>query len=166
MKFSEFFVRAMAVGEICPVFQITDQYGETFTPTDMEWCVEPSDDVTVHAAGQMSFGRAVKYRLTVRSRRYGAEGSATLVVTPPMLSVSVGAVACASSAENVGTLPSGAVDGDRSTRWGECAYHTLRRRVSMSSFQAGSRARWRSADRFSFLLYDRRHPEYHSFRMA
>lgn len=101
-----------------PVFEVTDQYGETSAPDDTRWEVTPSEGVEIAADGTLRFGNPGRYTVTARSAGLEGESSKVVVAAPRMPEVSRGAAVMASSAENVGTMPEGACDGDRGTRWG------------------------------------------------
>lgn len=97
---------------------ITDQYGRESRPDDTTWEISPAGVAEAGADGTLSFPRAGRYTVTARSARLKAEASAVIVVAPQMPEVSRGASVMASSAENAGTMPEGACDGDTGTRWG------------------------------------------------
>lgn len=103
---------------LAPVFEVTDQYGATGTPADTRWEVTPAEGADIDATGALRFTAPGRYTVTARSAQLKGEASKVIVGAPRMPEVSRGAAVAASSAENVGTMPDGACDGDTGTRWG------------------------------------------------
>lgn len=101
-----------------PVFVITDQYGNTPDAADVVWTVSRDNEAPMHVKGAIAFNRAGHYTVEATSATYGAKATAQVFVTPAMPLISLNCPAMASSAENVGTLPSGATDGNPNERWG------------------------------------------------
>lgn len=97
---------------------VTDQYGNQMAPTDTEWTLIARDGTEKSVKMPLTVSKAGMYTIRARSASAGAEASADVFVTPPMPLVSRGCAVAASSAENGGTLPAGAVDGDEQVRWG------------------------------------------------
>lgn len=97
---------------------VTDQYGTTTTPCDVTWTAVDAQGSTSPLDNPATFNRAGVYTIQARSVAMGAKAESQLFVTPALPLVSLNANVMASSAENVGTLPLGAVDGDKGTRWG------------------------------------------------
>ncbi|MDE6322393.1 MAG: discoidin domain-containing protein, partial [Muribaculaceae bacterium] len=97
---------------------VTDQYGTTTSPSDVRWTAVDDQGSTSTLTNPASFNRAGVYTIQGISAASGAKATARLFVTPTLPLISLNANVMASSAENVGTLPSGAVDGNVATRWG------------------------------------------------
>lgn len=104
--------------EFTPVLTVTDQYGALSEPEDTQWTLTASDGTSKPVKTPVRIDSAGKYRLTAVSASLNAETNADIFVSPALPLLSQGADVAASSAENVGSLPAGAVDGDRSVRWG------------------------------------------------
>lgn len=111
------------VPEICergmafePVFSVTDQYGMTTSPADVKWTLEDRDGNVRSVQSPLNISEAGLY--TLRAVSAAGECSTDLFVAPGLPVVSRGAKVAASSAENVGSMPEGAVDGDNNVRWG------------------------------------------------
>lgn len=102
-----------------PVLKAVDQYGCDKDVNDVSWSAESIDDGTVYTSdSQLVFPSAGRFRVSALSASSGASAVKEVFVTPPLPLVSLGANVIASSAENVGTLPAGACDGDSGSRWG------------------------------------------------
>lgn len=99
-------------------FIVTDQYGAESTPADTEWTLTAADGSTRKVTMPFTVESAGNYTLTARSAKEGRDATARMFVTPPMPVISTGCEVAASSAENVGSMPSGGCDGDDTTRWG------------------------------------------------
>lgn len=117
--------RIEGVPEVCeknvPVaarFVVTDQYGTESEPEDTRWTLLAGDGSVYESASPLNIGTAGVYTVTAVSDEASRSASAKMFVTPPMPEISRGCAVMASSAENVGTLPAGANDGDSGTRWG------------------------------------------------
>ncbi len=112
--------------EICEagvVFEVelrtTDQYGTETTPPDTRWQYAPADGGEIRELNlPASIAEPGKYTITAISETLNAETSAEIFITPSLPKISAGALALASSAENAGSLPQGATDGDMQVRWG------------------------------------------------
>ncbi|MDE6468377.1 MAG: discoidin domain-containing protein, partial [Muribaculaceae bacterium] len=98
------------------VFTATDQYGWTTTPTDVKWTLDDRDGNVRSVQSPLNISEAGLY--TLRAVSAVGECSTELFVAPGLPVVSRGAKVAASSAENVGSMPEGAVDGDTNVRWG------------------------------------------------
>lgn len=101
-----------------PALVIQDQYGNQPDAADVVWTVSRNDEAPVRVKGAITFDRAGHYTVQATSATYSAQATASVFVTPAMPLVSVGCEVMASSAENVGSLPSGATDGNPNERWG------------------------------------------------
>lgn len=97
---------------------VTDQYGTTTTPSDVIWTAVDAQGSPATLSSPATFSRAGVYTIQANSPAMGATASAQLFVTPTLPIISRNVEVMASSAENVGTMPAGAVDGDNGTRWG------------------------------------------------
>lgn len=117
--------RVEGVPEICEKgvavagrFTVTDQYGNETTPDDTEWTLTSPTAGARKVTMPFTVAAAGKYTVTAQSATAGKEASVEVFITPPMPCISTGAEVAASSAENVGTMPTGGCDGDSNTRWG------------------------------------------------
>lgn len=113
------------VTEICeknlplyPSLDIIDQYDTQSQAADAVWTVTDTDGTVTAVRPGFSLSHAGRYVVSGSSAQTGASASTSLFVTPPMPLVSLGCEAMASSAENVGTMPAGACDGNNNVRWG------------------------------------------------
>lgn len=98
---------------------VTDQYGIDSEPADVQWtCVMADGGEPRPVKMPFSIDRPGKYVIHAISSFMNATASKEVFVTPPTPLVSLRADVIASSAENTGTMPEGAVDGDLDVRWG------------------------------------------------
>lgn len=104
--------------EFTPVLTVTDQYRATSEPEDAEWTLTASDGTAKVVKAPLKIDSAGKYTLSAVSASLNAKATADIFVSPELPLLSQGADVAASSAENIGTMPAGAVDGDKSVRWG------------------------------------------------
>lgn len=106
-------------GTVIPVeFHYVDQYETDNVPSDTEWTYIDTAGRSGKFDTEVCFADAGLYTLTAASVQTGASASKQIFVTPPLPLVSLHADTYASSAENVGSLPPGATDGDLGIRWG------------------------------------------------
>lgn len=117
--------RLEGVPELCekgvtvePNFIVTDQYGAESEPSDTRWTLTARDGAVTVVDSPLTVATAGVYTLTATSADAAKSASANFFVTPPMPEIARGCDVMASSAENVGTMPAGANDGDEGTRWG------------------------------------------------
>lgn len=109
--------------ESAPVLMVTDQYGAAMDASDVLWSAVSADgQISSGPSSRLLLPCAGKFTVRASSASCGAMSEKNLFVVPPMPLVSLGAKVAASSAENVGTLPDGACDGDPEERWG--SHHT------------------------------------------
>lgn len=98
--------------------QMIDQYGAASEPKDVSWTLVAADGAASKLAMPATLDKAGRYTLRGHSASTGADASVEVFVTPELPLLSLHANAVASSAENGGSLPAGATDGDLSVRWG------------------------------------------------
>ena len=99
-------------------FHVTDQYGNVTDPADTRWSLTDASGKSEKTSSSISFVKAGKFKVDASSEMLQSQASASVTVTPSLPLMSLGSDVYASSAENVGTLPTGVNDGDKSTRWG------------------------------------------------
>lgn len=101
---------------VTPALFATDQYSRRKEVPGVGWSYIRDEGEQETHKGTFTPVRAGIY--TVSAVHSGMTAETRMFVTPPMPSVSSGATAIGSSAENGGCLPLNVNDGDRSTRWG------------------------------------------------
>lgn len=104
---------------LSPELVMVDQYATESSPADAVWtCTPVSGGDALSLSVPFTFPKAGKYIVTASSPSTGASASAEVFAAPALPLLSLGAKALASSAENVGSLPEGACDGNNDVRWG------------------------------------------------